>query len=190
MRAKFGRHIYIIVTYMYHEWYDVSNHRFEWSQQPVQSDNKENINFSLSFCHGNPPVKCGFPSLMASNAEILSIPFARHLKWTIDRSHVGYNFCMRPASERRRYIVTSPLIGGAHTQNDPCLRQVYVFIVHILRIGKQWSSWILPVKLIVYPMARYTWPLNTTHKPNHVPRRINNINGRNIHVREACKSYL
>ena len=27
--------------------------------------------------------------------------------------------CMRPANERRRYIVTSPLICWAHTQNDP-----------------------------------------------------------------------
>ena len=28
---------------------------------------------------------------------------------------------MRPANERRRYIVTSSLIGWAHPQNDPCL---------------------------------------------------------------------
>ena len=28
--------------------------------------------------------------------------------------------CLRPANERRRYIVTSYLIGWAHTQNDPC----------------------------------------------------------------------
>ena len=28
--------------------------------------------------------------------------------------------CMRPANERRRYNVTSPLIGWVHTQNDPC----------------------------------------------------------------------
>ena len=28
--------------------------------------------------------------------------------------------CMRPASERRCYIVTSSLIGWVHTQNDPC----------------------------------------------------------------------
>ena len=27
---------------------------------------------------------------------------------------------MRPANERRRYIVTSSTIGWAHTQNDPC----------------------------------------------------------------------
>ena len=29
--------------------------------------------------------------------------------------------CLRPANERRRYNVTSPLIGWAHTQNDPCI---------------------------------------------------------------------
>ena len=27
---------------------------------------------------------------------------------------------MRPANERRRYSVTTSLIGCAHTQNDPC----------------------------------------------------------------------
>ena len=27
-----------------------------------------------------------------------------------------------PAIERRRYIVTSSLIGWAHTQNDPCIK--------------------------------------------------------------------
>ena len=31
-------------------------------------------------------------------------------------------FCMCPASWRRHYNVTSSLIGGAHTQIDPCLR--------------------------------------------------------------------
>ena len=29
---------------------------------------------------------------------------------------------MRPANERRRYNVTSSLIGWAHTENDPCLK--------------------------------------------------------------------
>ena len=28
--------------------------------------------------------------------------------------------CLHPANERRRYIVTSSLIGWVHTQNDPC----------------------------------------------------------------------
>ena len=33
----------------------------------------------------------------------------------------GIILYMRPANERRRYIVTPSLIGWAHTQNDPCL---------------------------------------------------------------------
>ena len=33
--------------------------------------------------------------------------------------HAGINLSMRPANERRRYIVTSSLIGWAHTQNNP-----------------------------------------------------------------------
>ena len=32
----------------------------------------------------------------------------------------GIILCMHPANERRRYIVTSSLIGWAHIQNDPC----------------------------------------------------------------------
>ena len=36
------------------------------------------------------------------------------------RSPAGIILCMPPANERRRYIVTSPLIGWAHTQNNPC----------------------------------------------------------------------
>ena len=31
----------------------------------------------------------------------------------------GIILCMRLANERRRYNVTSSLIGWAHTQNDP-----------------------------------------------------------------------
>ena len=32
----------------------------------------------------------------------------------------GIILCMRPANEKRRYVVTSSLIDWAHTQNDPC----------------------------------------------------------------------
>ena len=34
------------------------------------------------------------------------------------------SFCVHPANERRRYNVTSSLIGWAHTQHDPC-RGIY-----------------------------------------------------------------
>ena len=34
--------------------------------------------------------------------------------------NAGTILCLRPANGRRRYIVTSSLIGRAHTQNDPC----------------------------------------------------------------------
>ena len=33
--------------------------------------------------------------------------------------NVGIILCMRPANERRCYIVTSSLVGWAHAQNDP-----------------------------------------------------------------------
>ena len=38
---------------------------------------------------------------------------------------------MRPANERRRYIVTSSLIGWVHTQNDPCSTNKYVVLVEL-----------------------------------------------------------
>ena len=36
-------------------------------------------------------------------------------------AYSGIILLMRPANERRRYNVTSSLIGWAHAQNDPCL---------------------------------------------------------------------
>ena len=53
----------------------------------------------------------------------------------------GIILCMRPDNERRRYIVTSSLIGWAHAQNDPLVlsqsRSSYrVFIVKISNITK------------------------------------------------------
>ena len=36
---------------------------------------------------------------------------------------------MRPANERRRYNVTSSLIGRAHSQNDPCLTGPHAIIL-------------------------------------------------------------
>ena len=49
----------------------------------------------------------------------------------------GIILYMRPANERRRYIVTASLIGWVHTQNDPwrmqnCVYLIYVFLGIIL----------------------------------------------------------
>ena len=38
----------------------------------------------------------------------------------------GIILCMRPANERRRYTVTPPVIGWAHTQNDPWSLAPYI----------------------------------------------------------------
>ena len=43
-----------------------------------------------------------------------------HLGITNSAAHSGIILCICPANERWRYIVMSPLIGWAHTQNDPC----------------------------------------------------------------------
>ena len=41
--------------------------------------------------------------------------------YIIHSTAIRDHLCMRQANERRRYIVTSPLIGWAHTQSDPCV---------------------------------------------------------------------
>ena len=41
----------------------------------------------------------------------------------------GIILSMLPANEGRRYIVTSSLIGCAHSQNDPCVSQIYLFLM-------------------------------------------------------------
>ena len=49
--------------------------------------------------------------------------------WALPDGISGIILCMRPANERRRYIVTSSLIGWAHTQNDPCKCQNAIMII-------------------------------------------------------------
>ena len=39
----------------------------------------------------------------------------------VKMTYTGIILCMRPANGRRRYNVTSSLIGWAHTQKDPCV---------------------------------------------------------------------
>ena len=45
-------------------------------------------------------------------------PYGITMNQDIGTRSVGILLCMRPANERRRYIVTSPPIGWAHTRND------------------------------------------------------------------------
>ena len=42
---------------------------------------------------------------------------------------------MGSAKERRRYTVTSSLIGWAHTQNDPWIYAIQVIIVIFIDLG-------------------------------------------------------
>ena len=46
--------------------------------------------------------------------------------WDIDLLHTQGLLCMRPANERRRYTITSSVIGWAHTQNDPCIFDIRI----------------------------------------------------------------
>ena len=45
----------------------------------------------------------------------------------------GINLWMCPANDRRRYIVTSSLIGWAHTPNDPCCAYLWASTISTLR---------------------------------------------------------
>ena len=60
--------------------------------------------------------------------------------WTIQYKMAGINLCMCPANERRRYIVTSSLIGWAHTQNDPWTIQ-YKMVLNAGQMKRIISTW-------------------------------------------------
>ena len=53
--------------------------------------------------------------------DIIGLTTAKHRSPATQMSWTRTILCMRPASGRRRYNITSSLIGWAHTQNDPCL---------------------------------------------------------------------
>ena len=58
--------------------------------------------------------------------------------YTPTHSHIsGIVLCMGSANERRRYIVTSSLIGWAHTQNDPG-EYMYSSTLFALSISPPW----------------------------------------------------
>ena len=67
------------------------------------------------------------PSQRATNAESALMPWRRHEgvpEWSIKKDTLvisAVSLCMGSANEKRRYIVTSSLIGWAHTQNNPCI---------------------------------------------------------------------
>ena len=63
--------------------------------------------------------------------------------------------CMRPANERWRYIVTSSLIGWAHTRNDPCISTV----------KKSWKS-----------NSKFSWEQNTIFKLMMITLQVEIIN--------------
>ena len=60
-------------------------------------------------------------------------------------SPTGINLCMCPANERRHYIVTSPLIGWAHTQNDPCPSSAAKLLVEVCN-SRGWVRLCKPVQ--------------------------------------------
>ena len=65
---------------------------------------------------------------MASNAKAVPMPWHYRDDWMALSNHsdAGYSYTaeiilgMGSANDRRRYYVTPPFIGRAHTKNDPC----------------------------------------------------------------------
>ena len=55
--------------------------------------------------------------------------------------YTGIMSHMCPANERRRYNVTSSLIGWAHTQNDPWLQLSYITVAALKPCGAKSSSY-------------------------------------------------
>ena len=70
-------------------------------------------------------------------------------------SNPGIILCMRPANERRRYYVTSSLIGWVHAQNDPWIPKQFCLI----RCHPRWPPFSLPVLVPVAPDPQRTYPL-------------------------------
>ena len=64
---------------------------------------------------------------MVTNTDVTNVEI--HIQWrnnmpisinVVPDDEPGIILYTHPANERRRYNVTSSLIGWAHTQNDPC----------------------------------------------------------------------
>ena len=47
------------------------------------------------------------------------------------KTTTGFILWMHPANERRRYVVTSPLIGWAHAQKDLCINRIQPSANHV-----------------------------------------------------------
>ena len=56
------------------------------------------------------------------------------------------SFCVCPANERRRYNVTSSLIGWAHTQNDPCSPRMACIISNFQKLINFIGPILQPIK--------------------------------------------
>ena len=87
----------------------------------------------------------------------ISIHCVGHIPMAFYITYAGITLCMGLTSERRRYIVTSSLIGWAHTHNDPFSHVIYM----TLR------------KIVSYTVLQLNC-MNTTHV-YHIPMSINLI---------------
>ena len=102
---------------------------------------------TISFCsclylYPAQVVKCVFPFSNTRVTSIVDGTYSSHCNPSTDtRSSLAgvavvwqrINFCMRPANENCRYIVTSSLIGWAHTQNDPCSTRIVTRAITVRR---------------------------------------------------------
>ena len=72
--------------------------------------------------------------------------------------YAGIILCMRQTNERRRYNVTSPLIGCAHTQNYPCLCNTLVIFMNNEQKIPQNGSFLTHIYKCLRIILRITCP--------------------------------
>ena len=96
------------------------------------------------------PISCSYPRHSQLTRHSLKLA-----NGCIRQSLTALVLFMRPASERRRYIVTSSLIGWVHTQNDPCeaLRasEAKVSLIHI-KFPFEWVKTKFHIKILFLTM--------------------------------------
>ena len=112
------------ITWTNADWLSIGplRNNFQWkinrnSSIFIQENAFENvISETVAILSRGRRVKC----IRLSTSTMLSPYLLTQITWN-QNTYTRIILCMHPANERRRYMVTSSLIGRAHTRNDLCL---------------------------------------------------------------------
>ena len=105
-------------------------------------------------------LECFMPELIEArrNHGRLCICLSSMIQRVVCSPYAGITLCMCPTNERRRYNVTSPLIGWAHTQNDLCIYKLFVYWLHF-RMNV--------IDLCKLTISHHRWLLSVEQVPGH-----------------------